>query len=489
MGPVRFELTTSRFPPHRRIILRLSAGRSNQAKLWAPFEMECFFGILKKRFAQNSEYPNAFKFLPYLPAMEFRDFVALLQEKGMMVELKKDVSTKYEISTLMKKLDGKPLLFSNVHGHEMPVVANICSTRELVALALTIEQDKIIETIANAIAHPKEPEVEEEEYLPLNNLNDLPVLTYYAIDGGPYIASAIIVAKDDEYGINASYHRMMMLDDEHVVMRILPRDFHAYLERGLKEFAICIGNSMSVLIASAISASMETSELAIANAIEPTPLVEIDGHLVPKAEIVMIAEMTGEMHDEGPFLDLTETPDIVRKQRVAKIKKIYARKNPYFHVLLPGGLEHKTLMGMPREPTIYREVAKVCDVKDVYVTPGGCSWLHGALCIRKKNPDDGKKAIEAAFRGHKSMKHVFIVDDDIDIHDPSQIEWAMATRFQGDKDMVVKKERGSSLDPSSDLETRETTKIGFDLTIPFGRDKKGFKKPPLPIDIDINDYL
>ena len=123
---------------------------------------------------------------------------------------------------------------------------------------------------------------------------------------------------------------------------------------------------------------------------------------------------------------------------------------------------------------MYREVAKVCDVKDVLVTPGGCSWLHGAVQIKKKNPDDGIKAIHAAFSGHKSMKHVFVVDDDIDIHDPNQIEWAMATRFQGDKDMIVlEKQKGSSLDPSSNLETRETTKIGFDLTIPHGRDPKG----------------
>jgi len=264
--------------------------------------------------------------------MDFREFVSLLREKGMMVEISREVSTEYEIATLMKKLDGKPLLFSNVRGYEMPVVANICSTREMVALALGIKQDEIIKTIADAIAHPKEPEVE----IQLKNLDDLPILTYYKIDGGPYIASAIVVANDSEYGLNASYHRMMKIDNDRVVMRILQRDFNAYLERGLKEFAICIGNSMPVLISSAISASIDVNELAIANAMERTPLTKIDGHLVPKAEIVMIAEMTGEMHDEGPFLDLTETPDIVRKQRVARIKKIYARKNAYFHALLPG---------------------------------------------------------------------------------------------------------------------------------------------------------
>ena len=171
------------------------------------------------------------------------------------------------------------------------------------------------------------------------------------------------------------------------------------------------------------------------------------------------------------------------------MKKIYIKEGAAFHGLLPGGLEHKTLMGMPREPTIYKEVSKVCRVKDVYITPGGCSWLHGAVSIYKEGPEDGKKAIEAAFRGHKSMKHVFVVDDDIDIHNPNELEWAMATRFQGDRDMVLKHEKGSSLDPSSDLETRMTTKIGFDLTIPWGRDKKDFQKPPLPVDLRPEEYI
>jgi UbiD family decarboxylase len=200
-------------------------------------------------------------------------------------------------------------------------------------------------------------------------------------------------------------------------------------------------------------------------------------------------ELTGEMHDEGPFLDLTETPDIVRQQRVARVKQMFVRRDALFHGLLPGGLEHKTLMGMPREPSIYREVASVCEVKDVLVTPGGCSWLHGAVSIHKKGEDDGRRAIEAAFRGHKSMKHVFVVDDDIDVGKPEEIEWAMATRFQGDRDIITKQEKGSSLDPSSDLETRMTTKMGFDLTVPWGRDPKDFERPELPLEIDLKDYL
>ena len=134
---------------------------------------------------------------------------------------------------------------------------------------------------------------------------------------------------------------------------------------------------------------------------------------------------------------------------------------------------------MPNEPTIYDEVSKVADCKNVYVTMGGGSWLHGIVQIKKKNPNDGKKAIEAAFNGHKSMKHVVIIDDDVDIYNPIAVEWSIATRFQGDKDLVVKSNSpGSSLDPSSKQEPGKkalTSKVGVDATIPFDVDKNKYE--------------
>ena len=423
--------------------------------------------------------------------MNLREFVDRLDKRGLLVRIKRPVDVKYEMATLMKMLDGKPVLFEQVKGSSMPVVANICSSRELIALGLGIEQDEIISKLTEAVDHPKEPKVVEAiGYEEIDvDLTKLPILTHYPLDGGPYISSGVVVASDPQLGLNTSYQRMMVIGKNEVVIRILPRHFDEFLKRGNREFAICIGNSMPVLVASAVSAELGKSELSIANALAETSLIELGGHRVPESEIIMIAEMTDEMHDEGPFLDLTETPDIVRKQRVAKIKKIFVKKNPIYHALLPGGLEHKLLMGMPREPTIFREVSKVCECKDVLITPGGCSWLHAAVSIRKKAPDDGRKAIEAAFKGHKSLKHVWVVDDDIDIHNSNEIEWAMATRFQGDRNIVTKKEKGSSLDPSSDFETRETTKMGFDLTIPAGRDPKDFKKPELPMKLNVKDYL
>jgi 2,5-furandicarboxylate decarboxylase 1 len=422
--------------------------------------------------------------------MELAKLVRVLDAKGMLIRISKPVDPKYEVSTLMRMLDGRVVLFDHVKGSSMPVIANICSTRDLVATGLGIRREELIAKLTDAIDHPRKARITDAQgYEEIGaDLSKLPILMHYPKDAGPYITSGIAASNDKEYGVNLSYHRAEVLGKDKLVLRILQRHFDTYIKRGLKEFALCISSPVQVLVGAAISVEAGISEAEIANALEETPLLRLDGHLVPPSDIVITAELTGELHDEGPFLDLTETFDIIRKQRVAQVKKIYVRKDAMYHALLPGGLEHKVLMGMPREPTIYREVAKVCDVKDVLVTPGGSSWLHGAVSIHKKHPDDGRKAIEAAFKGHKSMKHVFVVDDDINIQDPTDIEWAMATRFQADKNMITFREKGSSLDPSSDMDTQMTCKAGFDLTIPESG-KKEFKRPTLPMKLDLDDYV
>jgi UbiD family decarboxylase len=215
-------------------------------------------------------------------------------------------------------------------------------------------------------------------------------------------------------------------------------------------------------------------ELSIANALTTTPLVRcrtVDLEVPAESEIVLEGRITRQMVEEGPFLDLTETMDVVRLQPVVEITCITRRYDAIYQALLPGGLEHKLLMGLPREPTIYDEVSKVCDCLNVLLTPGGGSWLHGVVQIRKSQADDGRRAIEAAFRGHSSLKHVWVVDEDIDIYDPAELEWAVATRFQSDTDLVVlSNQPGSSLDPSglhAPGSKSRTAKMGLDATIPW----------------------
>ena len=424
--------------------------------------------------------------------MNLREFVDLLEERGRLKRVTKEVDPVYEVAALMDEAGDTPLYLENVKGSVIPCITNICSSRELVALGLECAPNEILGKISKAVREGKTPDtVSADNYKEIEpSLERLPILTHQPIDGGPYISSAMAVAHDKKYGRNLSFHRAMKIDNQHLVLRILDRHLKDYMERGLKEFAYCNGVSVPVLLGAATSFGIEEDEMAVANALADSPVIELAGHTIPQSEVVMICEFTGEMHDEGPFVDLTDTPDIIRQQHVAKIKRIFIRDDSVFHALLPSGPEHKVLMGMPREPTIFNSVNKVVDCHDVFMTHGGGSWLHGVVAINKKKEDDGMKAIEAAFAGHASMKHVWIVDSDIDVTDPESVEWAMATRFQGDSGLVVKTGvKGSSLDPSSNPETRETVKVGFDCTIPLDRDKDDFARPKPGMKVKLEDYL
>jgi len=173
----------------------------------------------------------------------------------------------------------------------------------------------------------------------------------------------------------------------------------------------------------------------------------------------------------GPFIDLTETYDIVRMQPVIEVDCITHRQRPIYQALLPGLAEHKLLMGLPREPTIYAAVNQVCRCVNVCLTGGGMNWLHAVVQIEKQDAEDGLKAIQAAFEGHRSLKHVVVVDEDIDPFRPKEVEWAVATRFQGDRDLLILRDQpSSSLDPSAHHvpgEKSRTAKMGLDATIPW----------------------
>jgi len=424
--------------------------------------------------------------------MNLREFVDLLDKKRRLQRITREVDPVYEVAALMEEAGDTPLYLENVKGSVVPCITNICSSRELVALGLDCTPNEILGKISEAVREGKKPRVKKAKgYKEIKaSLENLPILTHQSIDGGAYISSAMAVANDDKYGRNLSFHRAMKIDNQHLVFRILDRHLMDYMKRGLKEFAYCNGVSVPVLLGAATSFGIEKDEMYVANALADSPVIELAGHSIPQSEVVMICEFTGDMHNEGPFVDLTETPDIIRKQPVARIKRVFIRDDSVFHALLPSGPEHKVLMGMPREPTIFNSVSKVVECKDVFMSHGGGSWLHGVVSITKKNEDDGLKAIDAAFKGHASMKHVWIVDDDIDVTQPQAVEWAMATRFQANKDMVVKTGvKGSSLDPSADPTTRGTVKVGFDCTIPLNRNRDDFNKTKRGMKVNLEEYI
>jgi UbiD family decarboxylase len=327
------------------------------------------------------------------------------------------------------------------------------------------------------------------------DLDELPILRHCAGDGGNYISAGVMIAQHPVYGQNLDFHRLMQFSKTEMAVRVVARRHFDTFLKDLRQVdvAVCVGNAPNVLAAAATSVDIGIDELQIANALEPLQVVHartVDVFVPAETEFVLEGTVyLDRRHAEGPFIDLTETQDVVREEPVFEVKAITRRKDAVWQALLPGVLEHKLLMGMPREPTIHKKVNEVVRCLDVNVAPGGCSWLHAIVQIDKQHEDDGRKAIEAAFAGHHSCKHVFVVDKDIDIYNPQEVEWAMATRFQGDTHMVMNgKQPGSSLDPSAEPGTHLTTKIGFDLTKPLATKGKTFDRAPFP-EIDLNKFL
>jgi 2,5-furandicarboxylate decarboxylase 1 len=427
-----------------------------------------------------------------------------LRQSGELTRISREVSTEYEMAGVIEALGEKPVLFENVKESSIPVAAGLLSSKELIARALGIKRDELLHRLSAALEKPVPPEIAEkgecQEIIEHDvDLTKLPIMRYTEKDGGKYIASAVSIIRDPEFDArNMCFHRLMLLDRNRFVARIVEnRGTDSALQKagGELDIAICIGNSIPVLLAAATTLPMGVDELGMANALEKTELVKcktVDLEVPKDCEIVLEGRITREKTAEGPFLDTTGTIDKVRQQPIIEIKCVTHREKPIYQTLLPGRREHQFLMGMPKEPTIFNEVNKVCECKDVYITPGGCSWLHAVVQIKKKNPDDGKKAITAAFEGHKSLKHCVIVDDDIDIYNPHDVEWAIATRFQADKNAVIlPNQPGSSLDPSGDLaegKKARTCKMGLDATIPSGKTDKSFTKERYR-KVDLNKYL
>ena len=436
--------------------------------------------------------------------MDFRKFIDQLSKKGDLARITKSVSTEYEIASIIEAMGEKPVYFESVKESRMPVVGGLVSSKDLIARAIGTTKEKLLPVLSAALKNPVAPRLtskaECQQVVERDvDLTKLPIMRYTEKDGGKYIPSAVSIVKDPQSGIrNMCFHRLMLLDKNHFAARIVEeRGTDTALKKagGELDIAICIGNSTAVLLAAATSLPKGIDELGMANALDKIELAKcktVDLEVPQGAEIVLEGRITKEKTAEGPFLDLTGTIDKVRQQPIIEIKCVTHREKPIYQTILAGRNEHKFLMGMPKEPTIFNEVNKVCKCQDVYVTPGGCSWLHAVVQIHKQNPDDGKKAIGAAFEGHKSLKHCVVVDDDINIYDPHDVEWAIATRFQADKNSIIlSKQPGSSLDPSGDLSEGKkatTAKAGLDATIPAVTTGKGFKKEQYR-KIDLKKFL
>ena len=418
-----------------------------------------------------------------------REFLKVLEEEFKAIKIENEVSAEYEVAKILREHPKDVVIFENVKDHDMKIISGICNTRDKIARGISVTVPEITKKIMKATENPIPIENIENVKKSFNtqkepDLSKIPVPTYYKKDGGAYITAGVVIAKDPETGIrNASIHRMLVSGKNKLGIRIVPRNLYTYYKKAEEmdkplDIAIAVGMHPATLLATTTSVPITTDELEVANNFHNgnMKLIKCESVdlAVPDAEIIMEGKiLPHEREPEGPFVDLTDTYDVVRDEPVIKLNKIHYKEDPFYHAIMPAGFEHRLLQGLPQEPRIYNAVLNtVPTVQNVVLTEGGCCWLHAAVSIKKQTQGDGKNVLMAALAAHPSLKHAIVVDEDVNIFDPEDLEYAIATRVKGDEDiMIVPGARGSSLDPCA-MPDGTTTKIGVDATKPLDKLEK-----------------
>jgi len=426
--------------------------------------------------------------------MSLRPYLEALRQSDFLVEIDDEVKMDYEITKHLQSNSNKAVLFNKVEDSHFPLIGNSLSSRKQLKLVLD-EPEDYYNFFQQSLLNPKNPSMLETSLTFTNhksvNLSHLPIPKFFPVDAGKYLTSGIVFAQFPGTDTpNLSIHRIQILNDQKGAIRLVPRDlYRIFLENKNKglDTPIAIVNGYHPILALAASSPtpLGKSELAIANSLMRGNLSVVKtpryGITVP-SDVEFILEgriLANEEVTEGPFVDITGTPDDARPQPIVEFEDVLYRDGAIFQTILPAYEEHFILMGFPREAEIHNRVSKVVPkVHGVYLTPSGCGWLSAVISVTTQSDTDGQKVGLTAFEAHPSLKWCTVVDEDIDICDEKAVEWARITRAGSNDITILENMRGSSLDPSRNREdytsikvivnaTKKKDKTGYERIIPF----------------------
>lgn len=441
----------------------------------------------------------------------FRAALDRMAERGRLATYSAPVDPHLEVAGLMKKLDGGPaLLFSKVYGTDMPVIGNLLSCQANVEAAFGIDFRGVREFVSRAMDDPKPPVLVErapvQQHVHTKDIDlgrMLPALTHTAADGGRYITAGIVVARDPETGIyNASYHRLMLAGPNRAGIQLdFGRHLRLAFERAQKKgqhlpVVVCIGADLALHYTAATMGSQmpETAdELAVAGGLSGRPLPVVKGItqdlLVPaESEIVLEGVLRcDETIVEGPFGEFVGYLAPADPAPVLEVSAVTHRTKPIYHAINGYGRETVVLRKYVLEASLLKVLqSAVPIVTDAEMTAGGLHRFHAIVQVKKTSPaHDGlqRNAMLASFGALKDLDLVIVVDEDIDIRDPADVEYALATRMEASKDIfMVPGARGHEYVRVSAGGIR--TKLGIDASVPFA-DKARFARCEFkPVEID-----
>ncbi|MCZ6884936.1 MAG: UbiD family decarboxylase [Alphaproteobacteria bacterium] len=425
-----------------------------------------------------------------------RETLTDLEANGELRRISKPVDIRH-IASLVDQSE-TALLFTNVLGYDIPVVSGVMNSRERLGIAMGCDFAEIEALLRQGLDRPIAPvtidakglheTVQEGDDVDLFNL---PVPIFGDADGGPMITAGVILAHDSEIGFNAGVYRLLVKDRNTTGIDIVtPNNLRKFADKAFARgealpISINIGNHPTELIASTFKAATGVDEMAIAGgmrgaAVQLAPCKTIDMPFIADSEIVLEAEIlpTGWTRPEGRFGEFTRLMGGLHWNPLVRIKAVRMRPEPIYYALqMPW--ENIWPSGPIYESAVRRVLHEAgVQVTAINVTPGGCCHWHTIAAI-KPLPGDGKNAI-LAMLSVADMKHVVVVDEDIDVFDGTDVEWAIATRVQADKDVIIiPGARSKPLDPSlppTPGRIPTTAKMGIDATIPVDVPRERFER-------------
>jgi len=431
--------------------------------------------------------------------LSLRSYLDMLMKRNELARIEKEVDAKYEMAAILKKTKGRqPILFENVKGHRIPAVGGLCGNRSHIANLLGTSERGIaieyIKAMGNPIPVTSSMAAPCQENKITSNIDlekIFPIITSHEKDAGAFITSGVFISRQIKTNkIHTSVRRLQFQGGNKISVLIESpglTEQYTELEEQDKEldFAILIGVHPVITLASQINSQIyNMDKLEVAGALAGVPVevvkgISVDLPIPAYTEIVL----EGRIHpykrlEEGPYGELLGYYGGGSPQPYGEISAVTYRNNPICHVVCPGTYEHSLPNALMREMSLYLTLRQIVPgVKDVYVSPVAGGRMHAAVSISKQKEGEGKSAIIAAFASNKDFKQVTVVDADVDIFKPEELEWAVATRVQADKDIIIiPGALGCGLDPSNVL-NGTTAKMGIDATYPpeysemFGRIK------------------
>ncbi|GAA3728276.1 UbiD family decarboxylase [Plantactinospora mayteni] len=448
--------------------------------------------------------------------LRFRTVLARLQATGRIRRVDRKLSVDDEVAAVLKHHDdGDALVCTAVTGHSVPVLGNLLASEANCEAAFGTDRHGIRELVARAMSDSIAPEIvptgpaRDHVFTSTLDLGSrMPVLRHAPGDAGRFVTAGVVIARHPVTGVhNASYHRLQLVGDDRVAIKLdLGRHLRAAFESAQSlgrplPIAVALGTDISLLYTAATMGSQmpeSRDELAAAGALQGSPLRMLTGLtqdvLVPAdAEFVLEGAISAtETVPEGPFGEFVGYQSDAGPAPVVQVTALSHRRNPVYHAINGAGRETVMLRKYVLETsvlTVLRDTAPM--VVDVNMTAGGLHRFHLNLAVHKDGPQhDGFEvnAALAAFGALKDLVRVVVVDDDIDIHDERDVEYAIATRCDPARDLVVvPRGRGHEYLRLSDRGI--VSKWLVNATVPYA-DRERFRRVPFaPSTVSTADLL